>query len=196
MDPQQGPSKHASLAYQPSVTYGSLTTHNVQTLSDGLDPTYEAWSIQLEGKFLEPQFQDCKEQVRRHYLFSTTSGVAQKHLLPRMLRTANDPFRSVNQMLEVLETAFVNPNRVREATMEYRQLTMGATEAFVDFRTKFLLLAEEASVPEATRRLDLYDKITTDLQILLVPVLDTLPTFNSLATRAMAVDQEQRWIRQ
>ena len=102
----------------------------------------------------------------------------------------------VEEMITVLEAAFTNPNRVREATMEYRQLTMGAIEAFVDFRTRFLLFAEEAGIPEVTRRLDLYDKITTDLQILLVPVLDTLPTFSSLATRAMAVDQEQKWISQ
>jgi hypothetical protein len=80
-----GQSEHASLVHQPSAAHGPLKTRDVQTLSDGLDPTYEAWSIQLEGKFLEPQFQDYKEQVRRHYLFSTTSGVAQKHLLPRML---------------------------------------------------------------------------------------------------------------
>jgi hypothetical protein len=76
--------------------------------------------------------------------------------------------------------------------MEYRQLTIGAIEAFIDFRTKFLLLIEEASVPKATRRLNLYNKITTNLQILLVLVLNTLPMFNSLATRAMVVDQEQR----
>ena len=39
-----------------NATYGPqfYKTRDVQTLSDGIDPTYEAWSIQLEGKFLEP----------------------------------------------------------------------------------------------------------------------------------------------
>jgi hypothetical protein len=94
------------IAYRPR-TY---KTRDVQTLSDGIDPTYEAWLIQLEGKFLEPQFLDCRERVRMHYMFSVTSGTAQNHLRTRMLRTGSNPFKSVNEMIKVLETAFVNPN--------------------------------------------------------------------------------------
>ena len=195
LDPQWVLSEH-SLAHQPSAAHGPLKTHDVQTLSDGLDPTYEAWSIQLEGKFLEPQFHNCKERVRMHYLFSATSGTAQKHLLPRMLWTAIDPFRSINQMLTVLETAFVNPNRAREASVEYSQLMMDPLDTFVDFKTQFLLLANEAGIPQSSRRLDLYDKLIVELQTSLVPVLSTLSTFGDLCTRAIEVDQERRWIRQ
>ena len=50
-------------------------------------------------------------------------------------------------MLKVLETAFLNPNRVREANMEYRKLIMSIIDTFVDFKTQFLLLAEEAGIP-------------------------------------------------
>jgi hypothetical protein len=99
-------------------------------------------------------------------------------------------------MIKVLEAAFVNSNQVREASLEYRQLMMGATETFVNFKTWFLLLAEEAGIPQSSRRLDLYDKLTVELQTSLVPVLSTLPTFNTLAACAMEVDQEQKWIRQ
>jgi len=99
-------------------------------------------------------------------------------------------------MIEVLETAFVNPNRIREAGMEYRQLIMSTTDTFVDFKTRFLLLAEEAGIPQSSRRLDLYDKLTVELQTSLVPVLSTLVTFNDLSARAIEVDQERRWISQ
>jgi hypothetical protein len=204
LDPQRASSEHASLvpgrSEHPSLVdqpfYGSLTTRNIQTLSDGLDPTYEAWSIQLDGKLLEPRFLDCEERVRMHYVFSATSGAAQKHLLPRMLQTAINPFRSVNQMLTVLETAFVNPNRVREAGIEYHQLVMSSLDTFVDFKTRFLLLAEEAGIPQSSRRLDLFNKLTVELQTLLVPVLSTLTTFSNLCARAIEVDQERKWIRQ
>jgi hypothetical protein len=64
-----------------------------------------------------------------------------------MSRTASNSFRSVNEMLEVLETAFLNLNRVREANIEYRRLMMSITDTFVDFKTRFLLLAEEAGIP-------------------------------------------------
>jgi hypothetical protein len=203
LDPQWVSSEHASLvpgqSKHPLLVdhsfYGSPETRDVQILSDGLDPTYEAWSIQLEGKFLEPRFLDnCEERFRMHYVFSVTSGTAQNHLCSRMSRTVSNLFRSVNDMLKVLETAFVNPNRIREAGMEYRQLMMGATDTFVDFKTRFLLLANEAGVPQSSRRLDLYDKLMVELQASLVAVLSTLPTFGDLCTRVIKVDQEWKWI--
>ena len=54
LDPPRFPSEARSRI--TDITYGQhpFKTRDVQTLSDGIDPTYEAWSIQLEGKFLEP----------------------------------------------------------------------------------------------------------------------------------------------
>jgi len=70
-----------------------------------------------------------------HYLFSATSGTMQKHLLPRILQTAIDLFRSINQMLTILETAFVNPNRAWEASVEYSQLMIDPLDTFINFKT-------------------------------------------------------------
>jgi hypothetical protein len=50
-------------------------------------------------------------------------------------------------MFKVLETAFLNLNRVREAGIEYRQLIISLLETFVDFKTRFLLLVKEAGIP-------------------------------------------------
>ena len=146
LDPLRFPSMDRSRVTDAVYRSRTYKTRDVQTLSDRTDPTYEAWSIQLEGKFLEPQFLDCTERVRMHYVFSVTSGVAQNHLQSRMLQTANNPFRSVNEMIKVLETASINPNRAREASIEYRQLTISPLETFVDFKTWYLLLAEEAGI--------------------------------------------------
>lgn len=167
MEPLLDPPRFPSMARSgvTDVTYGPRTykTRDVQTLSDGTDPTYEAWSIQLEGKFLEPQFLDCDERIRMHYVFSATSGTAQSHLQPRMLRSASNSFRSVNEMIEVLETAFVNPNQVREAGQEYRELMMSPLDTFVDFKTRYLLLAEKAGIPQSSYRLNLYNKLIVEL---------------------------------
>jgi hypothetical protein len=73
---------------------------------------------------------------------------------------------------------------------------MSITNTFIDFKTRFLLLAEEAGIPQSSRRLDLYDKLTVDLQTSLIPVLSTLTTFGELCARAMEVDQERKWISQ
>jgi len=66
-------------------------------------------------------------------------------------------------MIKVLEAAFVNPNRAREAGIEYRHLSISPLDTFIDFKTRFLLLAEEAGIPQSSRWLDLYNKLTVEL---------------------------------
>jgi hypothetical protein len=129
-------------------------------------------------------------------MFSAIAGTAQGHLLIRISRSVNNLFRSVNEMFKVLKTAFLNLNRVREAGIEYRQLMMSLLETFVDFKTRFLLLIKKAGIPQSSRRLDLYDKLTVELQTSLVPVLSILTTFSDLYSRAIKVDQERKWISQ
>ena len=79
-------------------------------MSNGTDSTYEAWSIQLEGKFLEPQFIYINKCIYIHYIFLVTSEDAQKHLLARMFHTLAFPFCSIYKMLKVLKAAFINLN--------------------------------------------------------------------------------------
>jgi len=181
---------------EPSYEPRFYKTRDVQTLSDGQDPMYESWSIQLEGKLLEPQFSACNERIQMHYVFSVTSGVAQSYLQPRISRTASDPFRTVTDMLEVLNSAFLNPNQAREAQTAYENLEMGTTETFLDFRREFSRLAEQAEIPMASRRMDLYKKLTVTLHQALAPTLDSLLTFDTLTKRVLALDHELRWINQ
>jgi hypothetical protein len=65
---------------------------------------------------------------------------------------------------------------------------MSSLKTFVDFKTRFLLLIKEAGIPQSSRRLDLYNKLTVELQTSLVLVLSTLTTFNDLCGRAIEVD--------
>jgi Zinc knuckle len=182
----------------PNSAYGArfYKTRDVQTLSDGQDPSYESWSIQLEGKLLEPQLAACDERVRMHYVFSVTSGIAQNYLQPRMSRSASTPFCTVSEMLEVLDSAFINPNLVREAQALYEDLEMKPTETFIDFRREFSCLAEQAEVPMTARRMDLYKKLTATLQKAIAPTLGTFSTFDQLARGILALDHELRWINQ
>jgi hypothetical protein len=40
---------------------------------------------------------------------------------------------------------------------------MDPLNTFANFKTRFLLLAKEASIPQPSRRLDLYNKLTVEL---------------------------------
>jgi hypothetical protein len=53
---------------------------------------------------------------------------------------------------------------------------MRANETFLDFYTRFLYLASEGCILDEDLRLDLYDKITLELQRAIAPTEETLTT--------------------
>ena len=132
-------------------------------LSDGVDPTFESWKLQIRGKFRvnADHFED--EEARMLYLFNCTTGDAQKHLRPRYDDESQVRFTCVQEMIQHLATIYENPNKVRDAKYDYNRLTMKTSQTFVEFQTQFLHLAGEAQIPAENLRLDLYDKLTTQL---------------------------------
>jgi hypothetical protein len=53
---------------------------------------------------------------------------------------------------------------------------MRANETFLDFYTRFLHLAGKGYILDKDLRLDLYDKITLELQCTIAPTKETLTT--------------------
>jgi len=71
---------------------------------------------------------------------------------------------------------------------------MRTRQAFIEFQTIFLYLASEAQIPSTSLRLDLYDKLTTQLQTPIVAMLEDLDTYDKLATRCLSLDIELKRI--
>jgi hypothetical protein len=65
---------------------------------------------------------------------------------------------------------------MQNACRDYRRLNMRANETFLDFYTRFLHLAGEGRILDEDLRLDLYDKITLELQCAIAPTEETLTT--------------------
>ena len=57
---------------------------------------------------------------------------------------------------------------------------MKSTKTFLDFYTQFLHLARKAKIPSDDLRLDLFDKLTLELQRTVLPVYTTLSTEKAL----------------
>jgi len=128
------------------------------------------------------------EEDKMEYVFSRTLGNAQKHLLPRFDEDSPMRFISFREMLQHLASIYVNPNKVRDAQYDYRRLRMDTGQTFATFQTTFLHLAGEGQIPQSSYRLDLFDKLPTHLQRMLLPVLDDLETYEQLATRCLTLD--------
>ena len=68
-------------------------------LSNGVDPTFESWKLQIQGKFRvnADHFED--EEARMLYLFNRTTGDAQKHLRPRYDDESPIRFATAKEMI-------------------------------------------------------------------------------------------------
>ena len=62
--------------------------------TDGVDPTFESWKIQVQAKLRANTDYFPTEEDKMEYVFSRTLGDAQKHLLPRF--DENSPMRFVS----------------------------------------------------------------------------------------------------
>jgi len=162
--------------------------------TDGADPSFESWKIQIQAKLRANTDHYPTDEDKMEYVFSRTLGDAQRHLLPRFDEDSPMRFISFHEMLQHLASIYVNPNKVRDAQYAYRQLRMEREQIFAAFQTKFLHLAGEGQTPRASYRLDLFDKLPTHLQRMLLPVLDDLETYEQLATRCLTLDTGLRRI--
>jgi hypothetical protein len=85
-------------------------------------------------------------------------------------------------MIDYLATIYMDRYKVQNARHEYRRLVMKANQPFPEFYTKFSQLAGVARIPEEDLRPDLYDKLSFDLQKLI------LLTYSALTTLTLLTD--------
>jgi hypothetical protein len=97
-------------------------------------------------------------------------------------------------MTQHLAAIYVNLNKVQNAKYNYNRLTMKTSQTFVEFQTQFLHLAGKAQIPAESLCLDLYDKLTIQLQEKLAVNLRTLNTFAELSACCLLLDTELKQI--
>ncbi|EYE95325.1 uncharacterized protein EURHEDRAFT_55141 [Aspergillus ruber CBS 135680] len=75
-------------------------------LTDGKEPEFEDWMIEMKGKFVANADHFHNDQMKRVYLVSRTSGLARQQLSIRLCEETTDSYTSVEQMFKALTTAF------------------------------------------------------------------------------------------
>jgi hypothetical protein len=163
--------------------------------TDGIDPAFDTWKIQMTGKLTTNADHYADEKARMHYVFNRTGGDAQEHLKPQFKPGAVKPFQTANSMIQHLTSIYEDPFQVRNARRDYRNLMMRSTETFTDFYTRFLHLAGEGQIPHEDLRPDLYDKLTLELQRAIAPMEGTLDELEDLQKALLRLDQNLRHIR-
>jgi hypothetical protein len=124
-----------------------------------------------------------------------TKGDAQIHmlagikdkLLPGTFETVQDAFVSLRQ-------ALVNPQALQVAQNQFRALRIGNSEAFAQFRTRFLLLAHKSHLRPKDYCNKLWHKITLALGTAIAAVEAQLITYDQLADCLLSTDINIRWL--
>ena len=160
----------------PAALAKSAKIPDLPLLTDGKDPTFDSWKIQVNGKLTVNADYFANEQARMTYVFGRIGGDAQKHLNPRIGSNSVDPFITANEMIQHIVGIYEDPFRVQNARRDYRRLTIKPTETFPNFYTRFLHLAGEGQILEEDLQLDLYNKLTLELQCAIAPIEESLTT--------------------
>ena len=184
-------------SYDPSPEYRSDGNRDkVQTLSNGVNPTLDAWELQIRGKIRtnRRQYKDLEDQLL--LLLRNTENPAQEYLMARMNTRSKLRFTTLEEAFEALRDALGVEDEEQQANALYRALKMKDTERFVDFRTQFVLLADKANIHKSVRCNDLWYKLSEPLQTALVAFRDECTTFSTLSTKVMSTDREMRLIKE
>ena len=81
-------------------------------LTDGKEPTFESWKLQIQGKLQVNSDHFFSNKARIAYVFSRTGGNAQKHLQPRYDEDSKDLFQSDEEMIKYLASIYKDPHRI------------------------------------------------------------------------------------
>ena len=156
----------------------------------GIDsPAFNTWKIQMNGKLKTNADHYMDEEACMHYVFSRTRGDAQGHLEPQFKPDVDEPFQTANSMIRHLASIYKDLFQVKNARRDYHKLMMWPTKTFMDFYTRFLHLASEGQIPHEDLHLDLYDKLTLELQRAIALIEGTLNTLKDLQKAVLHLDQ-------
>lgn len=178
-----------------SASSRSATVAGPPLLTDGIDPTFDNWKLQLHDKLEVNADHFPTARAKMAYVFGRTGGDAQTHLHPRYAQGSADPFLSHEEMIDHLSSIYEDPFKVQNARLDYRSLTMKTTETFSASQTRFLHLAGQAQIPHEDLLPDLFDKLTLELQRAVLPVFTTVQTLKELMDHCLAIDQGLRRIK-
>ena len=133
-------------------------------LSDGINPSFSAWSKLLEDKLNNNDDWFPTEPKRMAYIFGLTEGKAMESLDPLYKTDSPMRFQSADDMVAHLANWFEDVDEKADALDQYNILRQQSREHFRDFKMKFLSLANKASVPVETQLYDIFRKSHVDLQ--------------------------------
>lgn len=163
-----------------------------EPLSDGKSPIFRHWKTDMFGKLRANADHFTDETDRCIYIASRTKGEAREHLSA----VYGEPHHIMDSehIMAYLCSVYENPNEAREARHAFQALRMTVRERFAEFKTKFMQLASRANIPQVEWNQELFEKLTPQLQVGVIPLRDSFTQFSGLCVYLEKLDHDYRTI--
>jgi hypothetical protein len=131
-------------------------------LTDGKEPAYDDWIAKMQSKLEANQDHFPTPALQISYIQSRVVGTATLHINPRLRPTTTNKFKTVDEIFEVLDKVFSDPDRKYTARQAYRKLYQNK-DTFATFWAEFQRLTVELDIDEETLINDLCHKVNTKM---------------------------------
>lgn len=156
-------------------------------LTDGKEPTYDDWIAKMQSKLEANQDHFPTQALKIGYVQSRVASTAALHINPRLRPTTTNKFQTVDEIFEVLDKVYSDPDRKYTARQAYRKLYQNK-DTFSSFWAEFQRLTVELDIDEETLIDDLRHKVNTKMQNALITEIN--PTsLHGLARKCLLIDQ-------
>jgi hypothetical protein len=145
------------------------------------------WLSKMKSKLKANSDHYPTPDLQMGYVENRVGGTAIKHLAPRLRPGSVNPFQSAEEMLEVLERVFGDPNRRMTALQEFRKLYQGNKD-FNSFWADFQRLAAEIDYSPETLIDELRNKVSAELERAIITETDPVDVY-ALARKCQLYDQ-------
>lgn len=120
---------------QPEVTKERLSPKSPDPpmFTDGVDPKWDEWHIKIMEKLDVNADHYPTESKKLIYTLSRIGGKAGEITYNRRRKGAEDPYRTLDELLDELSGLFEDQHREVTAEREFDELTMASSDSFRDF---------------------------------------------------------------
>ncbi|EMD64891.1 hypothetical protein COCSADRAFT_159893 [Bipolaris sorokiniana ND90Pr] len=154
----ESPPITAEPPFSPSPRYTSTTpeplrvklserTPAIESLSDGVDPTFRQWQASIVDRLEINSDHYRSERARMALVWGHTTGIAKGYLEPQYLSDSDGyRFQNAEEMIALLKSYFVSGNEQAESRAAFHRLLMDKRESFPAFKARFISAAIKGSV--------------------------------------------------
>jgi hypothetical protein len=162
--------------------------------TDGKDMKYSDWLSRIRNKLRANGDHYPTDEIQIAYVEGRIGGEAATHISPRLRADAVDPYRTVQDLLDHLNSIYEDPNRLFTAKNEFKKIFMNKAQTFHDFYTRFLQLSSEAKISAADLKYELNSKLSFSLQKAVISHFNSDISFQEFAKQCAVYDQSLKAI--